>query len=88
MKIFSLIVLITIVITTVGILVYLVALPGQTAAARNHPYADAVRVAGWASLLSGGLLWPAVLVWAYASTPERIAPANGRSGETPTGQMG
>ena len=55
-KVFSLIVLITIVATTVGIAIYLAALPGRTAKARHHPYADAVSVAGWAAIIAGGVL--------------------------------
>ncbi len=43
------------------------ALPGQIAARRGHPQADAIRVAGWVGLVTLGLLWPLALVWAYTS---------------------
>lgn len=85
-KIFSLIVLVTIVATTVGIVIYLAALPGRTAKARHHPYADAVTVAGWVTVLAGGLLWPAALVWAYAGAPRTTAPVTADARQTPSGQ--
>ena len=44
------------------------ALPGQIAARRGHPQADAIRVAGWVGLVTLGLLWPVALIWAYTST--------------------
>ena len=37
------------------------ALPGQIAARRGHPQADAIRVAGWVGLVTLGLLWPLYL---------------------------
>jgi hypothetical protein len=42
------------------------ALPGKIAAARAHPQADAIRVAGWFGVLTLGILWPLALIWAYA----------------------
>lgn len=74
-KIFSLIVLITLIATIIGALFYLAALPGRTAKARNHPYAEAVNVAGWTTILTGGVFWPAALIWAYAGTPAQNASA-------------
>ncbi len=47
------------------------ALPGKIAAEREHPQADAVRVAGWVGLVTLGLAWPLALIWAYAR-PARI----------------
>jgi hypothetical protein len=41
------------------------ALPGEIAARREHPQADAIRVAGWLGLVTLGLLWPFALIWAY-----------------------
>ena len=46
------------------------ALPGQIAAGRGHPQADAIRVAGWVGLVTLGLLWPLALIWAYTSSAE------------------
>jgi len=40
-------------------------LPGKIAAQREHPQADAIRVAGWIGLLTLGVLWPFALVWAF-----------------------
>ena len=40
-------------------------LPGIVASKRNHPYADAIMVGGWATLLVGVVLWPIVLMWAF-----------------------
>ncbi len=67
-QIFSLIVLLITVASVIGAIVALAIWPGRTARARNHPYADAVNVAGWVGILAGGVLWPLALVWAY-STP-------------------
>lgn len=67
-KVFSLIVLTTLLVTIVGVIVALAIWPGRTARARKHPYADAINVAGWVGMLAGGILWPLALVWAY-STP-------------------
>ena len=67
-QIFSLIVLVTLVSSVIGALVALAIWPGRTARARNHPYADAINIAGWVGMIAGGVLWPLALVWAY-STP-------------------
>lgn len=40
-------------------------LPGRIAEKREHPQAEAIRVAGWIGLLTLGLLWPFALIWAY-----------------------
>jgi len=40
-------------------------LPGEIAARREHPQAEAIRVAGWLGLVTLGLLWPFALIWAY-----------------------
>jgi hypothetical protein len=49
-------------------------LPGRIARNRKHPYADAVKIGGWATLLFGGLFWPLILVWAYAAGPSKFEP--------------
>jgi len=67
-KIFSLVVLVITLASIIGAIVALAVWPGRTARARNHPYADAVQVAGWVGMIAGGVLWPLALVWAY-STP-------------------
>jgi hypothetical protein len=66
-EIFSLIVLVILVIFVIGVIIALAIWPGRIARARNHPFADAINVAGWVSILAGGVLWPLALVWAYAT---------------------
>jgi len=43
--------------------------PGRVAHKRQHPYSTAVNIGGWVTLFAGGVFWPLILVWAYA-TPE------------------
>ena len=50
----------------IGMFIFLGGWPGRIARRLNHPYADAISVGGWVSLLFGGVTWPLVLVWAYA----------------------
>ncbi|MCX2980193.1 DUF3302 domain-containing protein [Halieaceae bacterium IMCC14734] len=76
--VFSMIVLLTLLVTALAIFVFLARWPGQTAAARNHPYADAVTVAGWVGLLAGGVLWPLALVWAYLTPPAEPLSGDGQ----------
>jgi hypothetical protein len=61
----ALLILILIAIILIASFCALAILPGRIAASRNHPYADAVRVGGWATLFFGGVFWPLILVWAY-----------------------
>ena len=55
---------------TLGLVVvliwFLAGLPGRVAKERSHPYADAIQVGGWVTLILGGVGWPFVLMWAYA----------------------
>ena len=44
-------------------------LPGHIAKVRGHPWADAVTVAGWVTLICGLALWPIALIWAYVDVP-------------------
>ena len=48
-------------------------LPGHIAKTRGHPWADAVTVAGWITLICGFALWPVALIWAYVDIPRRDA---------------
>jgi hypothetical protein len=43
--------------------------PGRVAHKRQHPYSTAISIGGWVTLFAGGVFWPLILVWAYA-TPE------------------
>jgi hypothetical protein len=46
-------------------------LPGHVARRRGHPYAEAVGVAGWVTLIFGFALWPVALIWAYVDVPAK-----------------
>jgi hypothetical protein len=46
-------------------------LPGHIAKSRNHPWAQAVQVAGWVTLICGFALWPIALIWAFVDVPAR-----------------
>jgi hypothetical protein len=75
MKYFALIVLVTMLVSLLGVLVALAMWPGRAARSRGHPNADAVAVAGWVGLLAGGVLWPLALVWAYTVPARQWHPA-------------
>ncbi len=60
---FTLVVLILLVCVGLAGAAFLGALPGKIAADRDHPQADAIRVAGWLGLLTMGLFFPIVLIW-------------------------
>jgi Kef-type K+ transport system membrane component KefB len=67
--IFAWIVLIVVIASTVAVVIFLARLPGMIAKGRNHPWAQAVTVAGWVTLFLGFALWPIVLIWAYVDIP-------------------
>jgi membrane-bound acyltransferase YfiQ involved in biofilm formation len=69
LDIFAWIVLIVLVCSTVFVLVFMAMLPGMIAKSRNHPWTQAVTVAGWITLFLGFALWPIVLIWAYVDVP-------------------
>jgi len=73
LDIFAIIVLLVLAVSTVVVIVVLGSLPGKIARQRNHPYAQAVTVAGWIGLVFIAL-WPLALIWAYVDIP-RAAPA-------------
>lgn len=49
----------------VSVVVVVGSLPGKIAEQRNHPQAKAINAAAWISLLTLGVLWPIVFVWAF-----------------------
>ena len=59
----------------IGLFVFLGGWPGRVAKRLEHPYANAVSVGGWVTLVFGGVGWPFVLIWAYA-VPDRAAMAS------------
>jgi hypothetical protein len=70
---FAWFVLIFLLITAVAVLVAMAMAPGQIARSRNHPWAQAVEVAGWVTLIFGFVLWPLALIWAYVDIPRKEA---------------
>ena len=46
-------------------------LPGMIARKRNHPWAEAVSVGSWVTLIFGFVFWPLVMIWAYVDAPAR-----------------
>jgi len=73
--IFAWIVLVVVIATLVAVIVALGMMPGHIARKRGHPWAQAVTVGSWATLIFGFVLWPLVLIWAYVDVPaKREAP--------------
>jgi len=50
-----------------GVLIFLLGLPGRIAIARNHPEADAVYWMGWVGLLAV-VPWIQAIIWAFKPT--------------------
>ena len=71
LDLFAWIVLVILLVTLVVVFCLLGALPGHIAKSRGHPWADAVRVAGWITLIFGFALWPIAFIWAYVDVPAR-----------------
>jgi uncharacterized BrkB/YihY/UPF0761 family membrane protein len=71
LDIFAWIVL-AILFAVIALLIWLMgSLPGHVARRRGHPWAEAVGVAGWITLIFGFALWPVALIWAYVDVPAR-----------------
>jgi hypothetical protein len=71
LDIFAWIVLLILVASAVAIFFIAGYLPGHIAKSRGHPWAQAVTIAGWVTLIFGFVLWPIVLIWAYVDVPAR-----------------
>lgn len=67
--IFAWIVLIILLAVIVFVVWLMGSLPGHVARRRGHPSADAVRIAGWVTLIFGFALWPLAMIWAYVDVP-------------------
>ena len=69
-----------VIIILLAVLVFVVCLlgwlPGRIAKSRGHPWADAVRVAGWITLILALPLWPIALIWAYVDVPAPRLPGS------------
>ena len=68
---FSWFVLIVVIATLVAVFVALGMMPGHIARKRGHPWAEAVTVGSWATLICGFVFWPLVLTWAYVDVPAK-----------------
>jgi hypothetical protein len=69
LDLFAWLVLLILVASAIAIFFIAGYLPGHIARSRNHPWAQAVTVAGWVTLIFGFVLWPVVLIWAYVDVP-------------------
>lgn len=78
LDIFAWIVLIVLLASTVFVIIFMAMLPGMIAKSRNHPWAQAVTVAGWVTLFFGFVLWPVALIWAYVDIPRASRPEAAR----------
>jgi membrane-bound acyltransferase YfiQ involved in biofilm formation len=67
--IFAWIVLIILFAVVLFVLYLMGSLPGHVARRRGHPWREAVRVAGWVTLIFGFALWPLAMIWAYVDVP-------------------
>ena len=71
---FAWLVLFILVAMVVAIFVALGMAPGRIARRRGHPWAQAVAIGGWATLIFAFPLWPLVLIWAFVDVPARVEP--------------
>jgi uncharacterized BrkB/YihY/UPF0761 family membrane protein len=69
--IFAWIVLVVLVATLFAIFIVLGMMPGRIARRRGHPWAEAVTVGSWTTLIFGFVFWPLVLIWAYVDVPTK-----------------
>ena len=72
--IFAWIVLLVLIATLVAVVVALGVMPGRIARKRGHPWAQAVAVGSWATLVCGFVFWPLILIWAYVDAPAKPEP--------------
>jgi hypothetical protein len=66
---FAIFILLTLIACAAAIFVGLGMAPGHIAKKRGHPWATAVQVAGWTTLICGFVLWPIALIWAFIDVP-------------------
>ena len=71
LDIFAWIVLLVLLALAVALFIALGMLPGHVARHRSHPWAEAVAVGSWVTLILGFVLWPLVLIWAYVDVPAK-----------------
>lgn len=68
---FAWFVLFVLLASAVAVFVAMAVAPGRIAKKRNHPWAEAVEIAGWVTLIFGFVLWPISLIWAYVDVPSK-----------------
>lgn len=68
---FAWFVLLVVIATLVAVFVALGMMPGRIARRRGHPWAQAVAVGSWATLVFGFVFWPLILTWAYVDAPAK-----------------
>lgn len=71
LDIFAWIVLIVLAASTIFVIVFMAMLPGMIAKRRNHPWAQAITIAGWVTFFFGFVFWPLAVIWAYVDIPAR-----------------
>ena len=69
--IFTWVVLLVVAATLVATFVALGVMPGRIARKRGHPWAQAVAIGSWATLVFGFMFWPLILIWAYVDLPAK-----------------
>jgi hypothetical protein len=67
--IFAWIILVVLASSAIAVFIAVGMAPGYIAKKRNHPWAEAVEVAGWVTLICGFELWPLALIWAFVDAP-------------------
>ena len=60
--IFAWIVLVVLMVTLIAVFLALGVMPGRIARKRRHPWAQAVAVGSWATLVCGFVFWPLILI--------------------------
>lgn len=73
LDVFAAFILLFLAVMVVAVFIALGMAPGYIAKSRNHPWAQAVEVAGWVTLICGFVLWPVALIWAFVDVPKREA---------------
>jgi Protein of unknown function (DUF3302) len=71
LDLFAWIVLAVLIASLVAVFVAMGTMPGRIARKRGHPWAEAVTVGSWATLICGFVFWPLVLIWAYVDVPAK-----------------
>lgn len=67
-------IIVALIAAIVFLIIDLARLPGEIAARRGHPHADAVRIAGVIGIFTG-ILWVLALIWAHVPYPSQAASA-------------